>query len=114
MDYPKKGVSAWDSHASTYPTQREWDRYNRKVNELREQYIRGSAFVNPDAPNAVYEPDEGLTDMLNEAGFEEDDVRVPFLLGRGYDIPTKEAAARYFGEPMTEKEFKKFKEKYGK
>ena len=114
MDYPRRGVSAWDSHAPTYPTQREWDRYNRKVNELREQYIRGSAFVNPDAPDAVYEPDEGLTDMLNEAGFEEDDVRVPFLLGRGYNIPTKEAAARYFGEPMTEKEFKKFKEKYGK
>ena len=96
--------------------QNDWNRDDviKCVNELREQYIRGSAFVNPDAPDAVYEPDEGLTDMLNEAGFEEDDVRVPFLLGRGYDIPTKEAAARYFGEPMTEKEFKKFKEKYGK
>lgn len=114
MDYPKQGVSGWDGHASSYPTQGEWDRYNKKVNELRKQYIRGSAFVNPDAPDSVYEPYEGLTDMLNEAGFAEDDVRVPFLLGRGYDVPTKESAARYFGEPMTEKEFKKFKEKYGK
>lgn len=114
MDYPRALPSAMDSHVYDYPARKDWEAYDRKVADLRKKYLRDSMFVNPDAPTAAYEPNEGLTDMLNAAGLAEDDVRVPVLLGRGLDFSTKESASRYFDRPMTEEEFNRFKEKYGK